>query len=190
MLLKLFLCYCYFFCYCYCCFDCQCCCYCLLLLFFIVLAKPVLFRIYVWENGRSRENQGPGRITPGRDDRTMKIHVLINLVPNISEKMSRVYDDLILHITPDKFFIESLSEQQVEMKNIQGVTKKQLRDDATRRKSSLIFKILCGIHSLTYFSIYDSWNKNPLVLSFSKCGLPFFAFNVTGDFKNFDQISI
>ncbi|XP_023337807.1 phosphatidylinositide phosphatase SAC1 [Eurytemora carolleeae] len=27
--------------------------------------------------------------------------------------MSRVYDDLILHITPDKFFIESLSEQQL-----------------------------------------------------------------------------
>ena len=36
--------------------------------------------------------------------------------------MSRVYDDLILHITPDKFFIESLSEQQVDMRNIQGVT--------------------------------------------------------------------
>ena len=27
--------------------------------------------------------------------------------------MNRVYDDLILHITTDKFFIESFSEQQV-----------------------------------------------------------------------------
>jgi len=61
----------------------------------------------------------------------MKINVLINLVSNISEKMSRVYDDLILHITPDKFFIESLSEQQVEMRNIQGVNK-QLSDDASK----------------------------------------------------------
>ena len=40
---------------------------------------------------------------------TKDLHFLVD----VSEKMSRVYDDLILHITPDKFFIESLSEQQV-----------------------------------------------------------------------------
>ncbi len=28
-------------------------------------------------------------------------------------KMSRFLDDLILHVTPDKFYVESLSEQQV-----------------------------------------------------------------------------
>ena len=37
----------------------------------------------------------------------------LNYLVFFSEKMNRVYDDLILHITTDKFFIESFSEQQV-----------------------------------------------------------------------------
>ena len=55
-------------------------------------------------------------------------------------------------------------------------------------KSSLIFEIFCDIGWSTYFYMYDSWNnkhKIALVLSFSKRGLPFFTFIITGDMKDF-----
>ena len=70
-------------------------------------------------------------------------------------------------------------------KHIQGVPRKMT---AAKRHESRLWH---WIYLSTFFNIYDFWNKNLktlLVLAFSKC--LFCAVNITGDVKNFVQISI
>ena len=60
------------------------------------------------------------------------------------------------------------------------------------REGSWMIKIsnIC-LHQNSIFIKFlkASIHKIPLVLAFPKCGLPFFAFNITGDKKNLVQIS-
>ena len=56
----------------------------------------------------------PEKVTLGREDNcAINLEKLFSYLKKIlSDKMS-VYDDLILHISPDKFYVESLSATNV-----------------------------------------------------------------------------
>jgi hypothetical protein len=86
------------------------------LLQFLSVNKIELYfaRIFECERGRSTGKQAPERTTPGRDDNQPVTNFHFDIFSRRDfYKMSRFLDDLILHVTPDKFYVESLSEQQV-----------------------------------------------------------------------------
>ena len=54
----------------------------------------------------------PERVILGSGDNCCVLKIFFHLNKIIPDRMS-VYDDLILHISPDKFYVESLSARNV-----------------------------------------------------------------------------